>query len=77
MMAWIDGVITTARLYDDQESFQQNADIIIGSDDCDVYLYMIKGYPKNLEVEDNGNSESTFLTRDKHIDNFIMDAPNA
>ena len=68
MMAWIDGVITSCRVYGASDSFihttanQQN--ITIGSDDCDVYLYMIKAYP-------------ALVSRSDHIDNFIVDAPNS
>ena len=68
MMAWMDGVITTCRVYGASDNFVQPAltqeGIVLGSDDCDLYLYMVKAYP-------------TLITRDNHIDNFIMDAPNA
>ena len=68
MMAWIDGVITSARVYNVSDNFtQSNANqqnIIIGSQDCDVYVYLVKVYP-------------TYLTRANHIENFIADAPNA
>lgn len=68
MMAWLDGVITTTRVYGASDSFTQpNAnqqDIVIGSDDCDVYIYMVKAYPN-------------YMTRENHIVNFISDAPNA
>ena len=64
MMAWIDGVMTSARPYDG--NFVQNtpADIVIGSDDCDVCVYLVKYYPNVLAIAD-------------HITNFIADAPNA
>ena len=62
MMAWIDGVITSARPYDG--NFVQNANIIIGSNDCDVCVYLVKYYP-------------TVLTIAEHVANFIADAPNA
>lgn len=68
MMAWIDGVITTARIYNSSDSFAQSAanrqNFEIGSDDCDVCVYLVKLYPN-------------VLTRDEHIENFIADAPNA
>lgn len=68
MMAWMDGVITTCRVYDSNDFFMHTEEtaknIVIGSDDCDVYLYMVKAYP-------------FLVDRDGHIDNFIMDASNA
>lgn len=66
MMAWADGVITSCRLYGASDVFTHvsPADIVIGSDDCDVNVYMVKSYPIKLSL-------------DQHIDNFIMDAPNA
>ena len=66
MMCWIDGVITSARVYEGTDSFvQQTAqDIVIGSTYCDVYVYLVKVY-------------STVLSFNEHIANFIADAPNA
>lgn len=68
MMAWVDGVISSCRIYESSDNFTQPAatseNIVLGSDDCDVYIYMIKAYPRLVD-------------RDGHIDNFIMDAPNA
>lgn len=69
MMAWIDGVITTARVYTPStDIFVQtpaNAQsIVIGSPDCDVYVYLVKTY-------------AFLINRDNHIDNFIADALNA
>lgn len=68
IMAWIDGVITSCRVYDANDSFIQatgsQENIVLGSDDCDLYIYMVKVYPD-------------LITREGHIDNFIMDAPNA
>lgn len=69
MMAWMDGVITTARVYSvSEESFVQTQanrqSIVIGSADCDVYVYLVKTYP-------------FLITRDNHIVNFIADALNA
>ena len=68
MMAWMDGVITSCRVYGASDNFVQSVltqeGIVLGSDDCDLYIYMVKAYP-------------TLISRDEHIDNFIMDAPNA
>ena len=71
MMAWLDGVITTARVYtagQGGDNFVQTAanrkKLIIGSDDCDVYIYLVKVYP-------------FIVTIDGHMSNFIADAPNA
>ncbi|MBQ7820109.1 MAG: hypothetical protein IJ341_10480 [Bacteroidales bacterium] len=63
---WIDGVPSGYAIYSGDDSFMNAAGqkIIIGSPDCDVYLYMIKLYEKSL-------------TNDQHLNNFIMDAPNA
>ena len=63
---WIDGVPSGYAVYSGDDSFMTASDknIVIGSPDCDVYLYMIKLYEKSL-------------TNDQHLDNFIMDAPNA
>lgn len=71
MMAWIDGVITTCRVYGETDNFVQpvatQEGIVLGSEDCDLYLYMVKAYP----MLDKANNF------DNHISNFIMDAPNA
>ena len=66
MMAWIDGVITTARIYGGNfvQSVGNTSSIVIGSDDCDVCIYLVKYYPKALTIND-------------HVINFIADAPNA
>ena len=66
MIAWVDGVMTTARKYGGNfVQTQANAqNIIIGSTDCDICVYLIKYYP-------------IALTRNDHITNFIADAPNA
>lgn len=71
VMAWLDGVITTARIYGSSDAFvqgaQDRANITLGSDDCDLYIYMVKSYPMLLNNDSNFNN---------HISNFIMDAPN-
>ena len=68
MMAWADGVITTCRVYGASDNFTQSnqnqQNIVIGSNDCDIYIYMVKAYPN-------------YMTRENHIVNFIADAPNA
>ena len=69
MIAWIDGVMTTARSQTaDEGSFMQTQEhaknITIGSNDCDVCIYLVKYYTKKLTIND-------------HITNFIADAPNA
>lgn len=67
MMCWIDGVMACARPCTVSDTFRQlinPANIIIGSEDCDVNIYLIKSYPRNL-------------SRDEHVINFIADAPNA
>lgn len=68
IMAWIDGVIASCRTYGATDNFVQplssQENLVIGSNDCDIYLYMVKAYPM-------------MITRDEHISNFIMDAPNA
>lgn len=64
--SWLDGVPASIANYAQNDNFNQNnpRDIVIGSNDCDVQLYMIKCYPKHL-------------TDEQHLTNFIMDAPNA
>ena len=65
LQAYVDGVLSTCVPYSDETFVQQTPQsIVIGSDDCDVLLYMLKVYP-------------FALTADNHVDNFIMDAPNA
>lgn len=65
LQTYIDGVLSTCVPYSDETFVQQTPqNIVIGSDDCDVLLYMLKVYP-------------FALTADNHVDNFIMDAPNA
>ena len=62
---WMDGVPCGIQNYTLNDSFTQDnpQNIVIGSDDCDVYLYMIKVYEKGL-------------SDDEHLANFIADAPN-
>lgn len=65
-MAWMDGVPTACSLYSGTDNFTQQTpqNIVIGSGDCDVYIYMVKAY-------------NNYLTNDNHIENFISDASNA
>ena len=66
LMSWLDGVPASVTTYENTTTFFQNPprNIVIGSDDCDVQLYMIKVYQRHLSNE-------------QHLSNFIMDAPNA
>ena len=67
LTVWLDGIPAGVTQMTNADSFWQNSGPIslrIGSEDCDVYLYLIKFYQKHL------NS-------DEHLNNFIMDAPNA
>lgn len=64
MMAWIDGVIATARAYGGNFVQADPVNFVIGSTECDVCVYLVKYYP-------------TVLSRNDHISNFIADAPNA
>ena len=67
MMFWVDGVPTAVKTYEEKENFQQQTstatNIVIGSQDCDVYLYLVKAY-------------EIYLSEDYHLDNFIVDAPS-
>ena len=65
---WIDGTPENTILYDKntdsmQQGQQTQANITIGSNNCDVYIYLIKAYP-------------TYATNNEEVSNFIMDAPN-
>jgi len=66
LMSWLDGVPSSAKVYESTDYFFQSnpKNIIIGSDDCDVQIYMIKVYQKHL-------------TNEQHLTNFIMDASSA
>lgn len=63
---WLDGIPSVVTPISSSTSFKQSYAkyIKIGSDDCDVYLYLIKFYKKHL-------------TDKEHLANFIMDAPKA
>ena len=68
LQTWIDGVQSGNILYASDDDFNHPSSdtrqIAIGSDDCDVYIYLVKAY-------------EVYLTRDNHVLNFIADAPNA
>ena len=66
IQTYLDGVLSSTKIYATDDNFTQTdkQKIVIGSVDCDVYIYMVKLY-------------ETYLTRDNHIENFIADAPNA
>ena len=65
MMAWVDGVMSTARKYGGNfvQTTANAKDIVIGANDCDICIYLVKYYP-------------FALNRNDHITNFIADAPN-
>ena len=64
-MFWVDGVPSGVQVFDQGTNFIQNNPkyITIGSDECDVYLYVIKIYERRLS-----NTE--------HLNNFIRDLEN-
>ena len=62
--SWIDGVPSGIVSYTSDDNFTYNGNIIIGSMDANVQIYLIKVYEKHLTDND-------------HLSNFIMDAPNA
>ena len=66
LQIWMDGSHDKTILYSSDDTMQQvnPVNITIGSNDCDVYVYMVKAYP-------------TYLTNNNMLSNFIMDAPNA
>ena len=66
IQTYVDGVLASTNIYAANDNFTQTnkKKLIIGSADCDVYIYMIKAY-------------ETYLTTENHIENFIADAPNA
>jgi hypothetical protein len=63
---WIDGIPCGYTSYEENdESFViENENIVIGSDDCDVCVYLAKLYESDLNIKE-------------HMDNFYFDAPNA
>ena len=66
IMCWVDGVMSSVRVCDENDNFEQSTKvpIVIGSENCDVHIYLLKNYYKTLSISE-------------HIANFIADAPNA
>jgi hypothetical protein len=65
-MFWVDGVPSNVKHYGDSVlEIKQNTPeyITIGSDNCDVYVYMVKAYER-------------YLTKRLHKNNFIVDTSN-
>ena len=65
LMFWVDGVPAGIQPFNSGTKFQQNIPemITIGSNQCDVYVYLIKIYERKLSSLE-------------HLNNFILDAPN-
>lgn len=63
---WLDGVPVGLAIYNNADNFSQRepVNITIGSDKCDVYVYLAKAYEMHLD-------------NNSHLTNFIADAPNA
>lgn len=62
---WLDGVPSMVKELSLIDSFQlPGFNIVIGSDDCDVHLYLIKFYKRSL-------------TNNEHLNNFIIDVPKS
>ena len=64
LMVWIDGVPAGCKVYTNGTNFSNDKEIVIGSKDCDVNIYLIKSYNRHL-------------TEDQHLANFIADAYNS
>lgn len=68
LMIWVDGVPAGVKGYEENEALEQlpayAKTIEIGSDLCDVHVYVAKAYDRKL-------------SEDEHLNNFIMDAPSA
>lgn len=65
LMFWVDGVPAGVQTFNNGTRFIQNVPktITIGSDQCDVYVYVAKIYEKRLSALE-------------HLNGFILDAPN-
>ena len=65
IMFWVDGVPAGVKAFPRNENFNhlQPTYITVGSDLCDVYVYVMKVYERKL-------------TEEEHLNNFIMDAPS-
>lgn len=63
---WMDGIPQGVIVYSGNMIFRDpnKTSIIVGSDSCDIDIYLIKIYEASLSDED-------------HIQNFIIDAPNS
>ena len=64
---WLDGIpcgVTVYHNINNEFTDSKNTYITIGSDDCDVDIYLIKVYEKSL-------------TNKEHLQNFIADAPTS
>lgn len=67
MMFWVDGVPVGIKAYEKGSLYFEQTNeknIVIGSDLCDVCVYLVKVYERKL-------------TENEHLDGFILDAPNA
>jgi hypothetical protein len=68
IMFWMDGVPSNIVAYSHDSELSQGSDaavpITIGSNDCDVYVYLVKAYEKHLNDTE-------------HLNNFILDAYNS
>lgn len=65
IMNWLDGVPCGVTRYSTADSFQLgNSKITIGSDECDVYIYLVRTYEK-------------YINETSHLNHFILDAPTA
>ena len=65
IMLWVDGIPAGVKAYPTNENFKHRVpqNIIVGSEYCDVYIYVMKVYERKL-------------TENEHLENFIMDAPS-
>lgn len=65
LMFWVDGVPAGVKVFPTTEQFTHltPTPIVVGSDLCDVNIYVMKVYERKL-------------TENEHLDNFIMDAPS-
>lgn len=61
IIPWLNGIPVNLKYF--SGDMINSAPIMVGSDDCDVYIYMIKVYNRHL-------------TDDEHIRNFCADATN-
>lgn len=66
MMVWLEGIPSKVAIYEANDNFTQDnpANLVIGSNDCDVWIYRIKVYENDL-------------TRTEIHENWIADAPDA